>query len=114
MAEFGAPCMEDADCTAVLGDDGVCLKDILGLYALPCGFCSKLCDLPPGVGYVADDAICGMGVTCIGADGYFEGCVVECTDNTQCPRDGYECRVMPQIGQPTDPKFCLMTDENML
>ena len=115
MEEFGAPCMADADCEEILGAGGVCLTDILMLYGLPGGYCSKLCMLPDGqTAYVEDDAICGEGVTCIGAMGYFEGCVVECTDNSQCPRAGYECRPMPEISSPGDPKFCLMTDENKL
>lgn len=115
MEEFGAPCMEDADCVKVLGDGGVCLKDILGIYGLPGGYCSKYCMLPDLMTkYVENDATCGPGVTCIGAMGYFEGCVIECTDDSQCPREGYECRTMPQIGETCDPKFCLMTDDNML
>ena len=60
-----------------------------------------------------DKALADIRVTCIGADMYFEGCVVECTDNADCPREGYECRIMPTIGQPNDPKFCLMKDEFM-
>lgn len=115
MGEFGHPCVDDAECMAVLGPEGVCLKDILGVYALPGGYCSKLCMLPDNMtAYVPNDPACGDGVTCIGAMGYFEGCVIECKDNTDCPRMGYECRIMPQIGQPGDPTFCLMTDDNML
>lgn len=118
MEVFGQPCMTDADCTGALGPEGKCLKDILGVYALPGGYCSLLCMLPDAnTAYVKDDPTCsagGPGSYCIGADGYFEGCVVECTDNSQCPRDGYECRIMPQLGKDGDPKFCLMTDDNML
>ncbi|MDC0666851.1 hypothetical protein [Nannocystis radixulma] len=114
MSEFGAPCTSDDECVAILGEGGVCLDNILGIYNLPCGYCSKLCELPPNTAYVPDDMTCGMGVTCIGADGYFEGCVIECQDNADCPREGYECRIMPTIGQPEDPKFCLMTDEHMV
>jgi hypothetical protein len=115
MEEFGHPCTMDSDCTAILGPDGKCLKDILGVYALPGGYCSKLCMLPDAnTAYVPNDATCGPGVYCIGADGYFEGCVIECTDNSQCPRAGYECRIMPQIGVDGDPKFCLMTEDNKI
>ena len=74
-------------------------------------------DMPVLIYDRASDAyrmICGQGVTCIGVDGYFEGCVIECTDDSQCPREGYECRTMPQIAETCDPKFCLMTDDNML
>lgn len=115
MEEFGAPCTMDSECQAILGPDGKCLKDILGVYALPGGYCSKLCMLPDAnTAYVPNDPVCGPGVTCIGADGYFEGCVIECTDNSQCPRAGYECRIMPQIGADGDPKFCLMTEDNKI
>lgn len=115
MGQFGLPCMEDSDCVAALGPDGKCLKDILSVYALPGGYCSRLCMLPDAAtAYVKDDPTCGMGVYCIGADGFFEGCAVECTDNSQCPRTGYECRIMPQIGKDGDPKFCLMTEDNMI
>ena len=115
MEEFGHPCNTDAECQAVLGADGVCLKDILMVYNLPGGYCSKLCMLPDAnTAYVPNDPTCGPGVYCIGADGYFEGCVIECTDNSQCPRAGYECRIMPQIGKDGDPKFCLMTEDNKI
>jgi hypothetical protein len=118
MEFFGLPCTADADCTPTLGADGKCLKDILGFYELPGGYCSILCALPDAMtGYVKDDPTCaggGPGSYCISADGYFEGCVTECTDNSQCPREGYECRIMPQLGKDGDPKFCLMTDEHML
>jgi hypothetical protein len=116
MEFFGTPCMEDGDCTQLLGAEGKCLKDILGFYTLPGGYCSILCDLAPMQAYVKDDPKCaggGPGSYCIGADGYFEGCVTECADNSQCPREGYECRIMPQLAKDGDPKFCLMTDEYM-
>ena len=100
---------------AVLGDGGVCLKDILMVYNLPGGYCSKICKLPDTMtAYVPDDPICGPGVTCIGAMGFFEGCAVECADNSDCPRQGYECRIMPTIGAPGDPTFCLMTEDNKI
>lgn len=115
MEEFGHPCVGDDDCKAVLGADGVCLKDILMVYNLPGGYCSRLCMLPDAAtAYVPNDPTCGDGVYCIGADGYFEGCAIECTDNSQCPRAGYECRIMPQIGVDGDPKFCLMTEDNKI
>lgn len=117
MEHFGTPCMADADCVPTLGADGKCLMDILGFYTLPGGYCSLLCDLPDAMtAYVKDDPKCaggGANSYCIGADGYFEGCVTQCADDSQCPREGYECRIMPQIGKDGDPKFCLMTDEFM-
>lgn len=114
MAEWGHACANDDECVALLGAGAVCLTDVLGIYELPDGYCSKTCELPPQTPYVPDDPACGRGVWCIGADGYFEACAVECDDDSECPREGYECRIMPTIGQDMDPKFCLMTDEHML
>ena len=110
MAKWGHACASDDDCIALLGDDAVCLKDILELYELPGGYCSKPCELPPETAYFPDHPACGPGATCIGADGYFEACTIECEDDDECPREGYECRLMPTIGQNGDPRFCLMTD----
>ncbi len=92
-ASSARPAPPTTSSVTILGEGGVCLTDILELYDLPCGYRSKLCELPPNTAYVPDDAIRGEGVTCIGADMYFEGCVVECTDNADCPREGYECRI---------------------
>lgn len=114
MSEWGHACANDDDCIGILGAGAVCLKDVLELYELPGGYCSKHCQLPPQTAYVPDDPTCGRGVFCIGADGYFEACALECEDDSECPREGYECRIMPTIGQPQDPKFCLMKDEFML
>lgn len=55
-----------------------------------------------------------MMADCVGLMGYFEACAHACTDNTQCPRAGYECRRMPQINNMGDPNFCLMTEDNMI
>jgi hypothetical protein len=35
MKTYGAPCGTDADCQKLLGADGKCLKDILGVYSPP-------------------------------------------------------------------------------
>ncbi len=115
MTHYGAPCATDADCQKLLGADGVCLKDILGVYALPGGYCSILCQLPDQqTTYLLDAPGCTMMADCVGLMGYFEGCAHVCTDNSQCPREEYECRQMPQISNPDDPKFCLMTEDNMI
>jgi hypothetical protein len=63
---------------------------------------------------VEDAPDCFLGGDCIGLDGYFESCALECECDEDCPRDGYECRRMPTISGPDDPKYCLMTDDNML
>lgn len=115
METWGHGCMFDDDCMAIVGDKGICLHDVLDLYGLPGGYCTKTCQLPDLMTmYVPDDPICGPGVHCVGVMGYFEACLVECFDDSECPREGYECRVLPEIGQPGDPMFCLMTDDNKL
>lgn len=115
MKTYGAPCDTDADCQKVLGATGKCLKDILGVYALPGGYCSTFCQLPDQqTTYIANAKDCLMMADCVGLMGYFEGCAFECTDNAQCPREGYECRRMPQISNPDDPTYCLMTEDNMI
>ena len=115
MKIHGSACATDDDCKAVLGADGVCQKDILGIYALPGGYCTTYCQLPDQqTTYQTDSAFCTMMADCVGLMGFFEACAHECTDNIQCPRAGYECRQMPQISNPGDPKFCLMTEDNMI
>lgn len=115
MKTYGAPCDTDADCQKLLGADGKCLKDILGVYSLPGGYCSIFCQLPDQqTTYITDAPDCTMMADCVGLMGYFEGCAHACTDDSQCPRDGYECRRMPQISNEGDPEFCLMTEDNMI
>jgi hypothetical protein len=112
MGEWGAACETDADCVAKVGEGGLCLKAAV-IYELPLGYCSKACDLPDGfTGVVPDDPTCDAagGVHCLGVDGTFEYCTVPCTENPQCERAGYFCRLMPQIAMETDPMFCLMPD----
>jgi hypothetical protein len=115
MDQYGAPCDTDADCVKVLGDGGKCLKDILGVYNLPGGYCSTDCDLPDQQHtYIPMAADCKLGADCVGLMGFFEGCAFPCMDNSQCPRDGYECRQMPEISNPEDPTYCLMTEDNKI
>lgn len=115
MKMHGHACASDADCQALLGPDGVCQKDILGVYSMPGGYCTTYCQLPDQLTtYQLDSRSCTMGADCVGLMGYFEACAHVCTDDAQCPREGYECRQMPQISNPGDPKFCLMTEDNML
>lgn len=115
MKTLGHACKTDADCQALVGPDGVCQQDILGVYALPDGYCTTYCQLPDQqTTYQLASASCTMGADCVGLMGYFEACAHVCTDDAQCPRPGYECRVMPQISNPGDPKFCLMTEDNMI
>ena len=115
MTHYGAPCATDNDCKTLLGDGGICIKDILGVYALPGGYCSTYCQLPDQqTTYIIDAPDCTMMSDCVGLMGFFEGCAHVCTDDAQCPREGYECRQMPQISNPDDPEFCLMTEDNMI
>jgi len=111
MTEFGAPCMTTADCVAILGDDGICVTNILKVYDLPGGFCSRNCDLAnTSVTFEHDAAQCDPdgGVTCVGAQGLFTACIIECTSDDDCGREGYGCRNMPTLAAEGDPKFCLM------
>lgn len=115
MKTLGHACKTDADCQALVGPKGVCQQDILGVYALPGGYCTTYCQLPDQqTTYQLASASCTMMADCVGLMGYFEACAHVCTDDTQCQRPGYECRVMPQISNPGDPKFCLMTEDNMI
>ncbi|MCA9636011.1 MAG: hypothetical protein KC420_08280 [Myxococcales bacterium] len=109
MEKWGAPCTTDQACKDLTGDaDAECLIDILDIYVLPQGYCYKPCDLDPGVQYVPDSPMCGDGMTCLGADGFFEACAVPCTSDDECQRDGYTCQILPTLGMEGDPKFCLM------
>ena len=116
MTNYGHACEVDADCVEFIGTpDAKCLKDILGVYGLPGGYCSNLCALPDAMTtFVKGAADCFMGADCIGLDGYFEGCVPTCGCDADCPREGYQCRRMPVISNEGDPKYCLMTEDNML
>ncbi|HEY0132666.1 MAG TPA: hypothetical protein VGB85_01265 [Nannocystis sp.] len=115
MKVHGHACGTDDDCKALLGPDGICQKDILGVYSLPGGYCTTYCQLPDQqTTYQLDSRFCTLGADCVGLMGYFEACAHVCTDTAQCPREGYECRQMPQISNPDDPKFCLMTEDNMI
>jgi hypothetical protein len=119
MQTWGAPCETDADCVALLGDGGIC-ADIAVVYELPGNYCTKNCDvdLTPeqqqaGQSYEEDDTEqCDPagGVNCIGANDIFSRCAVPCSSHAQCSRDGYSCRLMPEISQETDPKYCLMSE----
>lgn len=114
MGKYGHACATDDDCKAILGAGGICQKEILGVYDLPGGYCTTYCHLPDQqTTYMKPPNDCTMDSDCVGLMGFFEACAYECTDNSQCPRDGYECRQMPQISNPGDPKYCLMTEDNM-
>jgi hypothetical protein len=111
MDDFGAPCSSDADCVGPLGAGSVCVTEILGVYDLPGGFCSRPCTLPnTSTSFEHDSAQCDPdgGVTCVGAQGLFTSCIRECTSDSQCGREGYGCRLMPTLASTGDPKFCLM------
>ncbi len=108
---WGAPCTEDSECEALLGDGGVCLFEAV-IFELPLGYCSKTCTLPSGSMYSIDDPQCDPdgGVDCIGQAPLFMVCAPQCTDDTQCNRDGYTCRNFPLIASEGDPTYCLMPD----
>ena len=113
---WGAPCMTDGDCVTLLGDGAVCDFTAV-IYELPGGFCTKPCvvgDDPNNttMSFELDDPECDPagGIACVGANGIYSRCAPPCTDDSQCTREGYFCRTMPQISAETDPTFCLMDD----
>lgn len=115
MGKYGHACATDDDCMPFLGPTAVCQKEILGVYNLPGGYCTTYCHLPDQqTTYMKPPNDCTMDSDCVGLMGFFEACAYECTDNAQCPREGYECRQMPTISNPEDPKYCLMTEDNMM
>jgi len=109
---WGAACTSDADCVALIGEGGICQFEAV-IFGLPGGYCSKPCVLPDETTRVLEDSPeCDPngGVACIGQKGFYEFCALVCTDDMQCTRDGYDCRQMPLIANPDDPKSCLMPD----
>lgn len=112
MDMWGAPCTADSDCEPLLGADAVCIQNILGVYDLPGGFCSKYCTLPDSsTSFVHDAPECDPagGVTCVGAKDLFSACIIPCSDSNECGREGYGCRTMPTLASEGDPTFCLMS-----
>ncbi len=111
MDSWGAPCSEDSECVALLGEGGVCLFSAV-IYELPGGYCSKNCELPSGVQYSENDPGCDPngGVDCIGQAPLLQVCAPRCTDDDQCSRDGYTCRNLPMLASEGDPTYCLMPD----
>jgi hypothetical protein len=111
MTDWGAPCMADADCEPGLGAGAKCITEILGVYTLPEGYCTRDCVVGgTDVSFLRDSPDCDVdgGVACVGIDGMFTACAPECTSDSQCQREGYACTIMPNIGAEGDPKFCLM------
>lgn len=108
---WGAPCSEDAECVALLGEGGRCMFEAV-IFELPQGYCSKDCTLPSGEMYSLDDPQCDPngGVDCIGQAPLLQVCAVQCTDDNQCSRGGYTCRNFPLIASEGDPTYCLMPD----
>ncbi|WP_052547437.1 hypothetical protein [Enhygromyxa salina] len=111
MDAWGAPCMQKSDCEPMLGADAQCVSNILGVYNLPGGFCTKYCELPDTMTtFIHDAADCDPagGVTCVGAKDLFTACIIPCENDSQCGREGYGCRTMPTLASEGDPTFCLM------
>ncbi len=111
QSAWGAPCTEDSECVALLGEGGVCLGEAV-IFELPGGYCSKTCTLPEGSKYSIDDPQCDPdgGIDCIGQAPLFEVCAPPCTNSSQCGRDQYSCRNFPLIAAEGDPTYCLMPD----
>ncbi|NVB41267.1 hypothetical protein G6O69_25735 [Pseudenhygromyxa sp. WMMC2535] len=112
MDDWGLPCLSDDECVTALGDGATCVLNILGVYELPGGYCSKLgCELPDNQTTVlldAPDCDANGGVACVGVAGTYTVCAEPCSTSSECGREGYGCRIMPLIGQEDDQTFCLM------
>ncbi len=112
MGEWGHACTQDDECVALLGDGAACVHDILGIYDLPGGYCSRNgCELPDAsTTVVLDSADCsgGGGVACLGVKDIYTVCAVPCSSHDECGREGYGCRIMPNIAAEGDQTFCLM------
>lgn len=115
METFGAPCTTNDECNTILGvDNAECITNVLDLYDAPGGYCTIPCTLPDDneTKYVPDSPDCGnVGAMCMGLHGFFEACAVTCESDEECHREGYVCRLLPQLGGEGEPKFCLMPDE---
>jgi hypothetical protein len=112
MDDWGAACLQDSDCMPILGDGAVCVTNILGVYDLPGGFCTKYCALPDtSTTFIHDAMDCDPngGITCVGAKDLFTACIRPCENDSQCGREGYGCRTMPTLAAEGDPTFCLMS-----
>ncbi len=112
MTDFGTPCSTDADCSA-LGTGATCYTDVLGVFELPGGYCSKPCALPDtNTTFINDAEDCDPngGVSCVGAAGVFTACARPCSEDSNCSREGYGCVRMPVISGPDDQTFCLMNE----
>ncbi|MFV8749698.1 hypothetical protein ACNOYE_03995 [Nannocystaceae bacterium ST9] len=112
MTAWGAPCMVDADCEGGLGAGAKCITNILGVFDLPGGYCTRECSVgSTDVSFVLDDPECDPagGVACVGIDGSFTACAPVCASDSECGREGYGCTIMPLIGAEGDPTFCLMS-----
>ena len=111
MDAWGAPCSVDADCEPLLGADAKCIQNILNVYDLPGGYCTRECHLADtSVSFELDSPDCDPngGVACVGVEGAFTACALPCDSHDQCGREGFGCRLMPSIASEGDPTFCLM------
>jgi hypothetical protein len=113
METWGAPCTSDEDCVALLGEGGECFPDVLGVFEMPGGYCTKRCNLPSAsVTFEHDNADCDPngGITCVGAMGIFTACAPPCSEHSQCSRDAFGCTRLPVISIESDPTLCLMNE----
>jgi len=112
QAAWGSACASDQECVDRLGfDNAICVQNILGVFDLPGGYCSRPCVLPDfETTNVPNDAQCDPagGVSCIGLKDNFEACAIPCNTSDQCGREGYGCARMPIISSDADPSYCLM------
>ena len=104
--DFGGPCTETSQCTGY--DRARCIPtSILGVVAVPDGFCTACCDK------AGED--CATGIRCIGVDDVYLVCAATCTSDEQCrTEDGYACRPLSEVTatMPDDRTYCLPDEEH--
>jgi hypothetical protein len=105
--DFGGPCTDNSDCTGY--DRARCIpSSILGVIAVPGGFCTACCDK------AGED--CATGLKCIGYDDVYLVCAATCTSDDQCNVElGYACRPLNEVTDnlvPDTQTYCLPDEEH--
>lgn len=84
----GGPCLDEFDCA--LGS--FCLRN----FEFPDGTCTMGC---------RDDDDCVGGTSCV--EEAFGACLLSCTTDMDCGRDGYVCRERGQPGEGGSSRVCV-------